>query len=112
MVVIAGVSSSHMSVSQTSMMSAFSSGAAASRKAGRLGLPDSSSPSSRTETRIGNLPATAFQALQASRKVNSAPLSSDAPRATMCVSPSGCGTSTGSNGSEFHRLSGSTGCTS
>lgn len=112
MVVTAGVSASHMSVSQTSTTSALSSAPVLSRKGGRLGLEISSSPSNSTEIWIGRLPVTAFQARHASTKVKSWPLSSDAPRATMWVSPSGCGTSLGSNGSECHRLSGSTGWTS
>ncbi len=47
---------------------------------GRLALPDSSSPSRIIETLTGSLPATLIQARQASTKVMSWPLSSDAPR--------------------------------
>ena len=80
LVVIAGVSLSHMFVSQIMATSAVSSSFAASRKPGRFAPPDSSSPSSRMVIGIGSLPVTAFQARQASMKVIIWPLSSDAPR--------------------------------
>ena len=47
------------------------------------GEPDSSSPSRKMVSLQGRVPWTAFQARQASRKVISWPLSSDAPRARM-----------------------------
>ena len=71
-----------MPVSQISATSARSSSGLASRNGGRLAPPDSSSPSSRTVTGSGSRPVTAFQARQASTKVISWPLSSEAPRAT------------------------------
>ena len=74
MVVIAGVSRSHMSVSQTSATSSESSALLASRNGLRLGLPDSSSPSNSIETLMGRPPLTAFHARQASTKVSSCAL--------------------------------------
>jgi hypothetical protein len=111
-VVMAGVSLSHMLVSQISATSARSSSAFASRNGGRLTPPDSSSPSSRIVTGIGSLPVTAFQARQASTKVMSWPLSSAAPRATMNFDPSARVSIDGAKGSCSQSSSGSTGCTS
>ncbi len=111
-VVIAGVRASSIPVSQISPISALSSPACASRNGGRLAPPDSSSPSSTTLTEIGSLPVTARQARQASTKVITWPLSSEAPRARMQRLPSGRVSSTGSNGSLCHSSSGSTGWTS
>ena len=88
LVVMAGVSLSHMLVSQIIATSAASSSFAASRKPGRFAPPDSSSPSSSTVTGIGSLPVTAFQARQASTKVISWPLSSEAPRPRISLLPS------------------------
>ena len=103
---------SHMLVSQIRPMSARSSSAWALRNGGRLTPPDSSSPSSRIETGIGSLPATAFQARQASTKVISWPLSSEAPRPRIARVPSGRVSMNGSKGSWSQSSSGSTGCTS
>ena len=75
-VVIAGVSWSHMPVSQTSATSAFSSSLLASTNSGRNFEPSSSAPSTRNVMSIGSEPVTAFQARQASTKVITWPLSS------------------------------------
>ena len=112
LVVIAGVSASHMLVSQISAMSAASSSLFAARNGGKLTPPDSSSPSSRTVTGSGSEPVTFFQARQASTKVISWPLSSAVPRPTSIFEPSGRVTILGSNGSLSQSSSGSTGCTS
>ncbi len=109
---MAGVSLSHMPVSQISAMSALSSSLFASRNGGRFTPPDSSSPSSSTVTGIGSRPVTAFHARQASTKVMSWPLSSDAPRAWISFEPSSRVSIEGSNGSWCQSSSGSTGCTS
>ncbi len=93
MVVIDGVSASHMPVSQTSARSARSASRLAATKAGRDGEPDSSSPSNSTVTSQGR-PPVSRKARQASTKVMSWPLSSEAPRATM--RPPSC--SSGLNG--------------
>ena len=110
--VIAGVSASHMLVSQISAVSARSSSRLASRKGGRFTPPDSSSPSSSTVTGTGSFPVTFFQARQASTKVISCPLSSAVPRPTSIFEPSGRVTIFGSKGSSCQSSSGSTGCTS
>jgi hypothetical protein len=60
----------------------------------------------------GSLPVTALKARQASMKVIACPLSSQAPRATMILRPSGSVSTRGSNGGVFHKFSGSTGWTS
>ena len=60
----------------------------------------------------GSLPVTALKARSASTKVMNWPLSSQAPRPWMILRPSGSVSIFGSNGGVFHRLSGSTGCTS
>ena len=110
MVVMAGVSASHMPVSQTIIMSAFSSALLSARKAGSEGEPVSSSPSNRIDTSHGS-PPVSVKARQASTKVMSWPLSSEAPRATIC-SPSGVVTRSALKGSVVHRSRGSTGWTS
>ena len=76
-----------------------------------LGLADSSSPSMSTVRLTGSLPATAIQARAASTKVMSWPLSSSAPRPTICFSPF-TSTTAGSKGSRSQSDTGSTGCTS
>ncbi len=68
MMVIAGVSLSHMPVSQTSAMSALSSAALAARKAGSEGEPVSSSPSKKNVMWQGK-PPVSLKARQASMKV-------------------------------------------
>ena len=55
---------------------------------------------------------TALKARSASTKVITWPLSSQAPRATMILRPSGVVAIRGSNGGVSHSDSGSTGCTS
>jgi hypothetical protein len=60
----------------------------------------------------GSVPVTALNARQASTKVITWPLSSQAPRATMILRPSGSVAIRGANGGVSHRSSGSTGCTS
>ena len=61
---------------------------------------------------IGSSPVTAFQARQASTKVLTWPLSSQAPRALITLRPSGSVAILGSKGGVSHKSSGSTGCTS
>ena len=80
-VVMAGVRSSHILVSQTSARSRDNSLRCALRKGARLGEPDSSSPSKRIVTFSGIEPVVSIHALLASTKVISWPLSSAAPRA-------------------------------
>ncbi len=109
---MAGVVRSHMPVSQTSTRSAVSSARFASTHSGRCFEPSSSAPSISTVTPTGNSPWIAFQARQASRKVMTCPLSSQAPRALIARRPSGSVTRRGSKGGVSHRSSGSTGCTS
>ena len=109
---IAGVPWSHMPVSQTRATSALSSSRFAATKAGRFGEPDSSSPSIIRVMPTGSSPATAIQARQASMKVITWPLSSQAPRALMTLRPSFSVAMRGSNGGVSHRSTGSTGCTS
>ena len=111
MVAIAGVSMSHMPVSETTQTSARSSSRCASRNGTRLGLPDSSSPSRNTLTLTGGVPWTSCQARSASSQVITWPLSSTAPRATI-RGPRSVVTSVGSNGGLSQSASGSTGCTS
>ena len=82
---MAGVSASHMLVSQTSTTSAFSSSLLRGEERGREGEPHSSSPSNRIVTWHGRPPSSAMNARQASTKVISWPLSSAAPRATMLL---------------------------
>src|SRR3984957_17060489 len=106
--VIAGVDRSHIPVSQTRAISAFSSFAFSERKAGNDGDPVSSSPSNSTVIWQGGAP-NCLKARQASRKVIIWPLSSEAPRATIS-SPCGPASSLGSNGGFRHRFNGSTGC--
>jgi hypothetical protein len=55
---------------------------------------------------------TAANARHASTKVITWPLSSQAPRATMILRPSGSVAMRGANGGASQRLMGSTGCTS
>jgi len=110
-VVMAGVSMSHMPVSEITATSAASSRRLAIRNGSRLGLPTSSSPSSSTVTRAGRLPVTACQARNAASQVDTCPLSSTAPRATTRL-PRGPSTTVGSNGGLGHSSSGSGGCTS
>ena len=105
-VVMAGVSLSHCPVSQTSTTSAFSSLPYSARNAGSEGEPHSSSPSSITETEIGNLPATAFQARTASKKVISWPLLSSAPRATITCPLAASEMMIGSNGGRGPQIDG------
>ena len=100
MVVMAGVSLSHWPVSQTSTTSALSSWPYSARNAGSEGEPHSSSPSIITDTEIGSLPATAFQARTASKKVISWPLLSSAPRATITCPLAASEMMIGSNGGE------------
>ena len=69
MVEIAGVSASHMPVSQTSANSDFSSAAFSRRNGVREGDPLSSSPSRKIVTLTGSEPVSVFQARQASTKV-------------------------------------------
>ena len=87
MVEIAGVLRSHIEVSQTSAMSAFSSSAFSVRNGIMLGLADSSSPSKSTVRLTGSRPVSAIQARAASTKVISWPLSSSEPRPTIRFSP-------------------------
>jgi hypothetical protein len=111
MVASAGVSMSHMLVSDTTQTSAASSALWSRTNGSRLGLPDSSSPSRNTVTRIGKVPCTSCQARIASSQVMTWPLSSTAPRATM-RGPCSASTMVGSNGGLRQRSSGSTGWTS
>ena len=111
-VVMAGVSRSHMPVSQTKAKSAFRSSLFFSRNGTKFFEPISSSPSMTMVTSTGSEPVTDFQARQASTKVINCPLSSSAPRATMIFRPSAWSVTAGSKGGRCQRLSGSTGCTS
>ena len=61
---------------------------------------------------MGKAPLTSFQARQASMKVITWPLSSEAPRPRITFDPSGRVSIFGSKGSWSHNSSGSTGCTS
>ena len=88
-VVIDGVVWSHMPVSQTSARSRLNSAAFARTKSNRLFEPHSSSPSIIMVMSSGSLPVTALKARQASTKVISWPLSSQAPRPWMILRPSG-----------------------
>ena len=101
-----------MLVSQSRAQSAFSSAPWSRRKAGIERDPLSSSPSRKMVTRQGGPPATAFHARQASTKVFSCALSSDEPRPRISCDPSARVSTVGAKGSEVHRFSGSTGCTS
>jgi hypothetical protein len=60
----------------------------------------------------GSVPVTVLKARNASTKVITWPLSSQAPRATMILRPSGNVSTRGENGGVVHWSSGSTGCTS
>ncbi len=112
MVVTAGVSMFHMPVSEITAMSAVASWSRwAARKASRLALPTSSSPSSSTVTGAGRLPVAAIQARKASSQVMTWPLSSTAPRATT-RRPRGPSTIWGSKGGLVQGASGSAGWTS
>ena len=110
--VTAGVFWSHIAVSQTKARSSLNSSALSRTKANRFFDPHSSSPSIMVVIASGSEPVTALKARQASIKVIAWPLSSQAPRATMILRPSGKVSMRGSNGGVFHKLSGSTGCTS
>ncbi len=109
---MAGVSLSHMPVSQTRAMSAARSALLARTKSKRCFEPLSSSPSMSMVMPTGSEPVTAFQARQASTKVMTCPLSSQAPRATIRFDPSGPVAMRGSKGGVSQRSSGSTGWTS
>ena len=111
MVVIAGVSMSHIPVSLTMATSHSNSLAYSRRNGSKLSLPDSSSPSKRTVTGQGGPPAHSCQARNASKNVITCPLSSTAPRATTRL-PIGPLMITGSNGGLVHNSIGSAGCTS
>ena len=82
-------SASHMLVSQTSARSCLSSAALSLTKPNRWFEPHSSSPSIIMVIGSGSAPVTALKARQASTKVITWPLSSQAPRATMILRPSG-----------------------
>ena len=110
-VTIPGVSSPNSPVSQIIATSAVNSFAFSRMKGTNEGEPDSSSPSKKRLILPGRVPWTAFQARQASMKVISWPLSSDAPRARITGPRSPC-SKVGSKGDRSHRSSGSTGCTS
>ena len=78
---IAGVSMSHMPVSEMMQASARSSSRLATTKGLKLTLPVSSSPSITTLTRQGRVPACSTQARKAVSHIDTWPLSSTAPRA-------------------------------
>ncbi len=109
-VVIAGVSMSHMPVSEITATSACSASRLASMNGSRLTLLISSSPSISTVAATGNPPALC-QARNASSHIMVWPLSSTAPRATARL-PCGPSTSTGSKGGLVQSSTGSAGCTS
>jgi len=110
-VTMAGTRSAKSPVSQISAISAVRRSLLACRNGTSEGDPDSSSPSKKMVMRPGRVPWTVFQARQASTKVISWPLSSDAPRARI-TRPFGVSSIAGSNGGRVHRCSGSAGCTS
>ena len=83
MVTMAGTVLSKSPVSQISARSAESASRLSSMKGMSEGEPLSSSPSRNTVMRKGRAPFSAIQARQASTKVMSWPLSSDAPRARI-----------------------------
>ena len=70
---------------------------------GRNLEPSSSAPSIRMVMSTGSEPVTAFQARQASTKVMTWPLSSQAPRALITLRPSGSVAMRGSKGGVSHR---------
>ena len=78
-----------MLVSQTSARSCLNSSALSLTKPNRCFEPHSSSPSIIMVIGSGSAPVTALKARQASTKVITWPLSSQAPRATMILRPSG-----------------------
>ena len=100
-----------MDVSQMRARSAESSLAFSFMKGISEGEPLSSSPSKKKVMRQGSAPVTSRQARQASTKVISCPLSSEAPRPRITW-PWSVFSICGSKGSVCHRFSGSTGCTS
>ena len=104
-VTMPGVSSPNSPVSQIIATSAVNSSALSRMKGTNEGEPDSSSPSKNRLILPGREPWTAFQARQASIKVISWPLSSDAPRARITGPRSPC-SRTGSKGERSHRSSG------
>ena len=78
----AGVSMSHIPVSDTTIMSALlNSSRLASTKGLKPRLPVSSSPSISTEMRHGMVPVSSNQARKAESHICTWPLSSTAPRA-------------------------------
>ncbi len=112
LVVMAGVFSSHMLLSQTKAAAQDSSALFSLRKGMSEGEPDSSSPSMRKVALMGRLPVAEIQARAASTKVMSWPLSSAVPRPYRRSTPSLPVLRTGSKGGECQSSTGSTGCTS
>ena len=101
-----------MAVSQTSTTSAASRCLFFATHSGSPCEPFSSAPSIRIVTAQGNSAFIARCARQASTKVITWPLSSEAPRATICFLPAASTAIRGSKGGVSHRSSGSTGWTS
>src|SRR4029078_12539383 len=101
-----GVVGSHMLVSQTSATSRLSSAAFVFTKSKRGAEPHSSSPSIIIVTGSGSLPVTVLNARQASTNDIIWPLSSQAPRATTHLRPSGVADIFGSNGGVLPTIDG------
>ena len=102
-----GSSGRHIAPSAEMTRSAASSAACSATKAGRCGLPISSSPSNRNFTLSGSRPSCAMKACAVLSTRYTGPLSSLAPR-PRTTSPS----TVSSNGGVTHSASEPVGCTS